>query len=162
MTPGMRLPLPEREVPPCRSLDVLAPRFRVALEGLLADVPDAVIAETVRTPARQSFLYGFGRDYDDGRGIVTSAPTAFDSWHAFALAADVIHREHEWAAPRAWFANLGRVAALHGLKWGGAWRHPDLPHVFWGRCKDTPSREAIRLYTTGGLPAVWKAVGASL
>lgn len=156
----MRLPLPERDVPAVRSLDVLAPKFRAALEALLADLPDAKVAETLRTPERQSFLYGFGRDYDDGRGIVTQAPTNLTTWHGYGLAADVVHRVHEWDAGTSWFLHLGEVAEHHGLKWGGAWRHPDLPHVYWGRCKDTPSYVAVGLYTTRGIEAVWQAVGA--
>jgi peptidoglycan L-alanyl-D-glutamate endopeptidase CwlK len=155
-----RLPLPERDIPAVRSLDGLAPKFRTALCLLLAHVPDAMVAETLRTPERQSFLYGFGRDYDDGRGIVTQAPTHLTSWHGFALAADVVHREHEWAAPLSWFRHMGEVAETHGLKWGGRWRHPDLPHVQWGRCKDTPSYVARGLYASGGVEAVWRAVGA--
>jgi peptidoglycan L-alanyl-D-glutamate endopeptidase CwlK len=156
----MRLPLPERDVPACRSLDGLAPKFRAALEAMLAEMPDAKVAETVRTPERQSFLYGFGRDYDDGRGIVTNAPTALTSWHAYGLACDLTHREHEWAAPLAWFQKMGECAERHGLQWGGRWRHPDNPHVQFGTLKDTPSYVAVGLYTTGGKEAVWKAVSA--
>ena len=40
---------------------------------------DAIVAETLRTDERQEFLYGFGRDYDDGRGIVTHSRAA-TSW----------------------------------------------------------------------------------
>ena len=90
--PGMHLPLPPREVPMCRALDVLAPKFRAALEAVLAQLPDAIVAETLRTPERQAYLYGFGRDYDDDRGIVTQAPTHLTSWHGYGLAADIWHR----------------------------------------------------------------------
>jgi peptidoglycan L-alanyl-D-glutamate endopeptidase CwlK len=157
----MRLPLPERDVPACRSLGVLAPKFRDAVLALLADLPDSKVAETLRTPERQSFLYGFGRDYDDGRGIVTQAPTNLTSWHGFGLAADIVHREHEWAAPLSWFQHMGDVAERHGLKWAGHWRHPDNPHVYFGRCKDSPSYVAVGLYTTSGIEAVWRTVGAA-
>ena len=156
----MHLPLPERDVPACTDRSVLAPKFRAGLDALLADVPDAKIAETLRTAERQSFLYGFGRDYDDGRGIVTSAPTNLTSWHGYGLAADVIHAEHEWAAPLAWWKHLGDVAVTHGLKWAGTWRHPDLPHVYWGRCRDIPSAHAVQLWQQGGLEAVWREVRA--
>lgn len=161
MSPGMRLPLPERDVPAVRTLDVLAPRFRDGLLATLADLPDAMVVETLRTAERQSFLYGFGREWDDGRGIVTQAPTALTSWHGFALAADVVHRTHHWAAPRSWFAHLGDVAESHGLKWGGRWRHVDLPHVQWGGCPDTPTYVDRGLYTNSGIEAVWKMRGAS-
>lgn len=156
----MRLPLPERDVPACKSLDVLAPKFRVALDAVLAEIPSAKVAETLRTPERQSFLYGFGRDYDDGRGIVTQAPTNLTSWHGYGLGCDIVNVEHEWAAPLSWFTHMGEIAERHGLKWGGRWRHPDFPHVQWGLCKDAPSYVSVGLYTTSGIEAVWRAVGA--
>jgi peptidoglycan L-alanyl-D-glutamate endopeptidase CwlK len=156
----MRLPLPERDVPAVRSLDGLAPKFRGALSLLLTNQPDAVIAETLRTPERQSFLYGFGRDYDDGRGIVTQAPTHLTSYHGFGLAADIVHREHGWAAPRAWFAHLADVAETYGLKWGGRWRHPDLPHFYWGGCPDSPTYVDRGLLAAKGIEAVWQSRGA--
>jgi hypothetical protein len=48
------------------------------------------------------------------------------------------------------------------VSWGNCndWHHPDLPHVEFGRCKDSPSDEARRLYSDGGVKAVWRAVGA--
>jgi len=58
-------------VPVDRRLEVLAPAFRRKIDAVLEAVPYATVAETLRTDARQQFLYGFGRDYDDGRGIVT-------------------------------------------------------------------------------------------
>jgi peptidoglycan L-alanyl-D-glutamate endopeptidase CwlK len=159
MTP-LHLPAPERDVPACRDPRVLAPQMQVALAALLVDVPEARVVETLRTPERQSFLYGFGRDYDDGRGIVTQAPTQLLSWHGFALAADVVHRSLGWDVRASWFLHLGTVAESHGLAWGGRWRHPDLPHLQWGRCPATPTAEDRRLAVHEGLPAVWRKYGA--
>lgn len=158
---GMRLPLPPREVPVDRSLAQLAPQFRGAVARVLWQLPTARLEETFRTPERQAFLYGFGRDYDDGRGIVTQAPTALYSWHGYGLGADLVHATMKWDAPRSWFRLLGEVAQAHGLTWGGTWKRPDLPHVQWGKCKDSPSDDARRLYAEGGLHAVWRAVGAA-
>ena len=67
----MRAPPPE--VHADNSLDSLAPKFREAVEKILEQMGDAKVSETTRTFARQSYLYGFGREYDDGRGIVTNA-----------------------------------------------------------------------------------------
>ena len=134
----MPLPRPERDVPAIRTLDGLAPQFRTALCLLLAHVPDAMIAETLRTPERQSFLYGFGRDYDDGRGIVTHAPTNLTSWHGYGLAADVIHGTRGWDASEAWFRAMGAAAKRVGLFWGGDWR----------------------LLAASGVRAVWESVHA--
>lgn len=155
----MKMPPPE--VPIDRATDDLAPQFWSALEAVLSELGDAKISETVRTPARQSFLYGFGRDYDDGRGVVTNAANNLTSWHGYGLAADIIHVTKDWDAGSAWFVRLGECAERHGLKWGGRWKHPDLPHVQWGKCKDSPSDEARAIYAQGGAPAVWIAVAAN-
>lgn len=154
----MRAPPPE--VPSNCSLDSLAPKFRAAVESVLEQIGDAKVSESLRTFQRQSFLYGFGREYDDGRGIVTNAASNLTSWHGFGLAVDVIHSTKEWEAGDAWFRLLGEIGKGHGLAWGGDWHHPDKPHLQWGKCKDSPSDEARRLYGEGGLPSVWLAVSA--
>jgi hypothetical protein len=148
------------EVPCDRALDPLAPLFRDAVTAILAQMGDAKIAEGMRTFARQSYLWGFGRDYDDGRGIVTNAASHLTSWHGYGLAVDIVHASLEWNAGEKWFRLLGDTAKAHGCKWGGDWHHPDLPHVEWGKCKDSPSDEARALIARGGLTAVWNAVGA--
>jgi peptidoglycan LD-endopeptidase CwlK len=155
----MRAPPPE--IPVDRSLDSLAPQFRAAVEAVLAELGDAKVSEGMRTFERQSFLYGFGREYDDGRGIVTNAATNLLSWHGYGLAVDVVHQTKEWDAGDAWFRLLGDVAKAHGCHWGGDWHHPDKPHIQWGKCKDSPSDEARSLYEGAGVEAVWDAVGAS-
>jgi peptidoglycan LD-endopeptidase CwlK len=149
------------EPPVDRSLEHLAPRFRAAVLAVLDRVTDARVEEAFRTPERQSFLFGFGRDYDDGRGIVTQAPTNLTSWHGYGLAVDIIHKTKGWDAGRFWFQLMGEVAEANGLTWGGRWTSPDRPHVQWGRCRVSPSSEARRLFAEGGPEAVWKAVRAA-
>ena len=139
----------------------LAPQFRAQVNAILAQMGDAKISEGLRTFERQSFLYGFGREYDDGRGIVTNAASNLTSWHGYGLAVDIVHATLEWDAGDKWFRLLGDTAKAHGCKWGGDWFHPDLPHVQWGKCKDSPSDKARALYADGGVEAVWNAVGAS-
>lgn len=155
----MRSPPPEVAVN--RSLEPLAPQFRAAVEAILAELGDAVVSEGLRTFERQSFLYGFGRDYDDGRGIVTNAPSHLNSWHGYGLAVDLIHTTKGWDAGERWFRLMGDVAKARGCDWGGDWHHPDRPHIQWGKCKDSPSAEAKQLLRQGGVPAVWAAVGAA-
>ena len=161
----MTLPKPPAEVPVIRTLDVLAPKFRVALEAMLADLaggPEERLFETLRTEERQAFLYGFGRDYDDGRGIVTKAPTALNSWHGFAMAVDVVEKDATpWDAPPGFWEGIGAAAKRQGLVWGGSWEHPDRPHVQWGRCPVSPTRADIALMRTKGIEAVWEKYGAS-
>jgi peptidoglycan L-alanyl-D-glutamate endopeptidase CwlK len=154
------------EVPAIRTLDGLAPKFRAKVERLIdamhAKGYDATIAESLRTDERQHFLYGFGRDYDDGRGVVTNAPTADAGWHKFGLAVDIISSSQEWDAPLRFWVMLGALAQHEGLAWGGAWdRFPDRPHVQWGEpMRRSPSRHAVELYAGGGLEAVWREVQA--
>ena len=148
------------EVPSDRSMESLAPKFRDAVTAILYEMGDAKISEGLRTFARQSYLYGFGRDYDDGRGIVTNASSNLTSWHGYGLAVDIIHATKEWDAGDTWFRLLGDTAKAHGCQWGGDWHHPDKPHVQWGTLKDSPSDEARSLYAEDGMRAVWVAVHA--
>lgn len=171
---GRRFGTVPAEVPAVRDLAVLAPKFRAALERVLADLRglgmDPLVIETLRTHDRQRFLYGFGRDYDDGRGTVTYSADADETWHGFGLAADVISQADRWNAPLAFWEALGRSADRHGLLWGADWdgdgdwrdeRFTDFPHLQWGPpMRRSPSPRAGRLLALGGPPAVWREVGA--
>lgn len=154
------------EVPVERSLAVCAPLFRDAVEQMLRELEAThdyqfLGFETLRTPERQRFLYGFGRDYDDGRGCVTNAQTSLYSWHGYGLAIDVVEKDATpWNVPVGFWTALGECAEKHGLDWGGRWRKPDLPHVQWGKCRTSPSVRARKLYAAGGLEAVWRECGA--
>jgi len=121
-----------------------------------------MIAETLRTDERERWLYGFGREYDDGRGKVTNSEDADESWHAFGLAADIWEVTHLWKAPHSFWTALGEHAEAQGLTWGGRWHRADLPHVQFGRpMRVSPSPRAARLQATGGNEAVWREVGAT-
>jgi hypothetical protein len=149
------------EPPRIHSLDDCAPQFVAALTAAIADVPHAMVFESLRTNERQAWLAGFGHDYDDGRGVVTHAQTAEYGWHFFGLAADVIHDELEWNAPSLWWDQLANAYENHGLTAGARWKMADKPHGQWGPCRTTPSDEARSLYASGGNQAVWDAVGAA-
>lgn len=154
-----------REVPVQRSLDLCAPGFarhmRATLEALDGGLVETVF-ETLRTAERQAFLHGFGRDYDDGRGIVTNAPTNLNSWHGFGLACDVIEKTAGWNAPASFWSALGVAGERHGLAWGGRWKHPDLPHLQWGACPVSPTDADRALLRTQGMAAVWAKYGADV
>lgn len=162
----MPLPRPPLSEPPrIFALDGLAPRFRLAVEFILADVRRAGWAcrvyESLRTNERQEYLYGFGREYDDGRGPVTKVPTADRGWHYYGLAVDIVQDDASpWVAPQGFWQAIGAAAERHGCAWGGRWPMVDLPHVQWGKARRSPSARARILATTGGLPAVWREVGA--
>lgn len=170
-----RLPAPPAEVPVQRTIDGLAPRFRTAVERVLAgmrtDGHDPVVFETLRTEERQAFLYGFGRDYDDGRGIVTHSDSAVDTWHGYGLAVDIISGSRLWSAGDGFWTSLGTHARRHGLVWGADWngngrtddeRFVDRPHIQWGHgMRRSPSSRAAALQASGGNPAVWAVVGAA-
>lgn len=149
------------EPPTQHDLTVCAPQFTAAvwslMEALVARGYPPKVFETLRTPERQAWLYGFARDYDDGRGRVTGARTAWDGWHAYGLAADIIHRDRGWKAP-AFFDAMRAALPAHGLDFCVA---SDWPHVQWGKCDRKPGPEIKALYDSGGLPAVWAHVGAA-
>lgn len=162
------------EVPVERSLEALAPKFRAAIGRVCATLLGLGfrpwVFETLRTTERQRYLYGFGREYDDGRGLVTHSADADETWHGYGLAVDIICRDTLWAAPPAFWEALGRACARERLTWGGDWngdgrsddeRFVDRPHVQWGpRMRRSPSPKAARLQAEGGNEAVWREVGA--
>ena len=160
------LPEPPAEPAAIRTLDSLAPKFRIRVAAMLADMTtrgfDPVISESLRTDERQAWLYGMGRDYDDGRGVVTMAPTGNHGWHKFGLAVDVISKRDQWDAPKRFWDALGAAAFRHQLAWGGLWtKFADRPHVQFGApMRQAPSARAAELFAEGGVEAVWKEVGA--
>jgi hypothetical protein len=167
------LPSPPPEVPCNQSMDNLAPGFRRALMRALDQMRqagfDPVVYEATRTNERQAYLYGFGRDYDDGRGIVTNSDTAFTTWHFYGLAVDVVSRAQQWDAPAAFWRALEAAAEHEGLTSGADWdrndatqsRLKDLPHVQWGPpMRRSPSPNAKALYEQAGVERVWHAVSA--
>lgn len=154
-----------REVPATRNLAVLAPKFRSAVERVLGTLRglgyNPMVFETLRTSDRQRFLHGFGRLYDDGRGVVTHSEDADETWHGYGLAVDIICGDTRWNAPAAFWDALGRACERERLEWGGSWRFVDRPHVQWGApMRRSPSPRAGRLLALGGPPAVWREVGA--
>lgn len=162
-----KLPAPPHEVPRDNSLGCLAGQFRKRLALVIAEMQSEgykpLIYETCRTNDRQRWLYGFGRDYDDGRGQVTRSKNHDHTWHGFGLAADIICAEDGWDAPADFWNSLERACVKYGLAWGGDWpTMRDLPHVQFGLpMRRSPSPEAAALFKQGGNEAVWKAVGAA-
>jgi len=82
-----KLPLPPAEVPVQSDIALLAPFFREAVKRVVEDMKawgyTPQVFETMRTADRQAFLHGFGRTYDDGRGVVTYSQSADDTWHGY-------------------------------------------------------------------------------
>lgn len=168
------LPRPPIEVPVTNTTTVLAPKFRDTVLRVVRDMEawgyTPRVFETLRTDARQEFLYGFGRRYDDGRGVVTQAETAADTWHGYGLATDIVCAVKLWGAPADFWHVLGCSARRHGLVWGGDWdgdwssadeRFVDRPHIQWGNgMRRSPSANAIAIRATQGGSAVWPLVGA--
>lgn len=168
------LPKPPTEVPVHRALTDLAPQFAEAVGRVCADLTawgfDPWVFETLRTDERQRFLHGFGRRYDDGRGVVTHSETSADTWHGFGLAADIISRSMHWNASPWFWETLGLSARRHGLVWGADWnnngrtddeRFADRPHIQWGApMRRSPSSRASQLLQAQGIEAVWREVKA--
>lgn len=158
-----------------RSTDLtrLAPGFRrrllLGLEAMERRGLDPIVYETGRTHQRQLYLYGFGRDYDDGRGIVTHSRDVDDTWHGFWLASDIISKSKGWDAPPHFWITLEAVMEQQGLTSGRDWDRNDAtaesfvdsPHTQMGPpMRRSPSPSAARLFAAGGLEAVWREVSA--
>lgn len=151
-----------------RDLTLLAPAFRRAVEKAIAECNapangfDAMVYEAYRSAELQRIYYARGRTAIPPHHTVTNASTNLYSWHGYGLAVDVVHRTDFWS-PRGgerWFADVAAIFKKHGCKWGGDWVSPDTPHMQWGRCRPSPSDEALRLFAADGVAAVWRAVGA--
>lgn len=146
-----------------------APRFAAAVDEMMrilaGGLPETPF-EWLRTEARQMYLYGFGREYDDGRGKVTGAKSALYSHHGFGCGVDVVEKDSTpWSAPQSFWNEIGDAAEATGLlKWGGRWHRPDLPHVYWHGMPDDMygvEGQALRaLFVAQGIEAVWERVGA--
>lgn len=174
-----KLPAPPRAVPVDRDLTRLAPHFKTKIELLLCKMEDKgrdpMVFEAFRSDERAVYLYGFGRFYDDDRGVVTKAKTAERTWHRYGLAVDIISKTKQWGAPDAFWTDLRLLATELGLRSGDDWDRDgipvehdpdehtaDRPHVQWGPpMRVTPSDHAVALLRAGQLQAVWEEVGAA-
>jgi peptidoglycan L-alanyl-D-glutamate endopeptidase CwlK len=166
---------PPPEVPAAKDLGSLAPEYRLAVARVLDRMRqkgfDAVIAETIRTPERQEFLFGFGREYDDGRGVVTNSRSALYSWHGYGLAVDIVSGAHGWDAPASFWQALEECAMAEDLTSGADWNRNgvhdeklcDKPHVQWwcAGMRVSPSDHARELYRDHGVEWVWKELHAA-
>jgi|SRR5436190_20466631 len=157
----------EGSLKPSKDLNLLAPKFKAAIEAAIAECDtggfNAIVFEAYRSDQLQKLYYARGRTIIPPTHTVTNAPNNQYSWHGYGLAVDVIHKEKFWNPPEGegWFRNVAAVFKKHGCNWGGDWKHPDTPHFQWGKCKPSPSDEARKLLATGGIQAVWEAVDAN-
>lgn len=161
----MPLPKPPEEVPVISRINALAPRMQEAVAAIIKEMADAghnaKVFETLRTPERQAFLFGFGRTYDDGRGLVTKVSDSRKGWHHFGLAVDIVQNDNSpWDAPQSFWQTLGKCAEKHGLAWGGRWKFLDLPHSQWAKCPTSPTALDIALAQESGIEAVQAKYGA--
>lgn len=159
-----KLPPPPPEIPVQRTSVGSSPVFAAKITAMLERLGDGreMPFEWLRTPERQRFLWGFGREYDDGRGIVTAAQTSLYSFHGFGLAVDVVEKDATpWNAPPTFWNRLGEAAEAEGLVWGGRWRKADLPHCQWATGNASPTADDRALYEAEGIAAVWQRYGAA-
>ena len=143
------------------SLDSLAPAFREAVDALCNDMEriglPCRVDETYRSPDRSDWLYGMGRDFDDGRGVVTHAKGGH-SWHNFGVAADIVHAHLNWDAPESFWLDLCRRAEMNGLASGYRWKRQDNPHVQPTVIPVSPT-DADRLLLDQGMDIFWEHYG---
>lgn len=153
------------EPAPVHDLTVCAPAFQAAVAKVLETMADmgmpCRVDETLRSPERSDWLYGMGRDYDDGRGVVTNAPGGH-SWHSFGLAADIVHATMNWNAPESFWSSLAAAGESAGLASGYRWHNPDKPHLQWGPMPVSPNTQDRQLLSDGGPEAVWAKYHATM
>lgn len=165
------------EPPAISALDLCCPRLQRDIPDLLTWMmvrgSPSKVRESIRTNERQVWLHGFGRQYDDDRGIVTNVPTKLDvipdelaavaaefGWHFFGCGVDIVHAELEDQAPESYWEALAEEAERLGLSSGKRWAMHDDPHVQLGKTmRVNPSDNARTLYARGGRQAVWAEVG---
>ena len=151
---------------PTNNPELLAPAFARAVAAAIAECNDATnqlaahVFETYRSTELQALYYQRGRSVKPPTTPVTNAQNNLYSWHGYGLAVDVIHKTKHWDVSPDWFERVSLIFKKHGCKWGGDWKQRDLPHFQWGLCKASPSPRARELMRTGGVLAVWEAVGA--
>jgi hypothetical protein len=147
-----------------RELDLLAPKFRAAVEAAIRECQaaglDAYVYEAYRSQQLQAMYYARGRTVIPPTRPVTNAHSNLYSWHGYGLAVDVISRSRGWSVPYSWYAQVAEIFIRHGCKWGGHWKNVDLPHFQWGKCKPSPSELAREIIAREGVVGVWRAVGA--
>jgi hypothetical protein len=153
------------EPPRIVALPPLPDKFEVRVRAVLADMAThgqpSFVREAQRTAERQAWLYGFGRKYDDGRGVVTNAATPLKTWHFYLLAVDIVHVTLEDKAPSSYWRLLQTIVEANGLTSGMSWTNfRDGPHAQFGGMRQSPSARALALYAAGGVEAVQRAVGA--
>lgn len=141
-----------------RDLDSLAPLMREAVKAAVAECKaagfDVYVYETIRTNELAEMYHALG---------VSKATTAFRTWHFYGLAVDIISASRGWKAwdDPEWRDGVVAIFKKHGMDWGGDWKSfRDMPHFQWGKCRASPSDEAIRLYSEGGIELVQTVVGA--
>lgn len=147
------------------------------VEGARATINEAkargfivAIHSGLRTAEDQNKLYSLGRTIvnPDGKSdskplgnIITNAD-AFDSWHNFGLAIDLVFKDSKgnwtWNKTAREWAELGVVGEMFGMEWGGHWtKFPDFPH-FQKRGQLKNIYEAKDLLIEKGIEAVWAMV----
>ena len=109
---------------PIKSLDLLFPAFRTAVEAVLDEAKKAghpmMVFETFRSTDRQIELYKQHLTELKNVGV-----------HHYGLAADICFLDSSGTS--SWkgdFTLLGKFAKNQNLVWGGDWGHPEKPHTF--------------------------------
>ena len=133
-------------------MTLLDPEFRPRLQRLLDEVEGAELKlrlfETIRSPGRQSSLYGRGRNPmapDFGRTVTKAR--AYGSLHQYGLAADLVFFvDGEWTweqpLPGDWdvFHGIARNCGLETLSFEKP--HVQLPGIMVSELKHGPDNEA--------------------
>lgn len=160
---------------PNRDLTLIHPVLAKKLEMALAECHSkglmVYVFEGLRSYERQDLLYAQGRT---APGKIVTRAKAGQSWHNFGLAVDLVFDgdaregiQWSWAGSyknpkltddkRDHYTQVGTILEAHGLEWAGRWtKFPETPHFQLTNLMSLAS--AQKLYSDGGLPAVWDEV----
>lgn len=118
---------------------------------------EAYIFEGWRPASRQTELYAQGRTTP---GKVVTDAKAWESWHQYGVAADVVFGgpgKWTWEGP---YEDLGPILEAQGLEWAGRWqRFKELPHFQWTAGMSLEKAKVMLM--SRGLLGVWEALAAA-
>lgn len=146
---------------PNRDLSLLCPWFAARLTDAIQICNDkgypVKLMEGYRSPARQDWLYAQGRTRP---GKVVTRARAWQSWHQFSVAGDLVFWDgRKWFWPASSDALWDRVTAImeaHGFS------NLDFERPHFEIHSGVTLAEAYALVQKSGVQAVWDLIGSRL
>lgn len=151
--------------------DGLHPKIISATQALLTEAHNQGLNVCMfcgyRPPEEQDKLFALGRTVKNPDGISDEKPMgrivtkarAFQSWHQFGLAVDIVFKNNngDWTWNSNQWNKLGEIGKNFGFTWGGDWTFKDFPHFqMIGKLKS--KEQAKEILDTKGKQVLWDMV----